>query len=242
MTTLGSDSDAGRLTMLEVSGVIAHHCEAMTEHSFLKGLERQGSMEQFRGMLQHLAFFSLVFQDVLRLAQERCTDPRAKAIARDLQSGDKGHEQWYLEDLERLGIPLDIRLMFSESQAPARDVGYKLVSEMLSLTDDRSRLSVILALEAMAHEFFVRVPAFAKRVGAPGLKYFGLDHLAAEDAHQIRNHDSHHPLAAIEVPDEIAPEVLSTVERTFALMAEYGDHLAAIMHARGFDIDESSKA
>jgi hypothetical protein len=231
MTLVGSHSAHGPLSMVDVELVIDHHREALAQHPFLRGLEKQGTIEQFRRLLQGLAFFTLVFQDVLRLAQERCTDPQVKAVAHTLERGDRGHEQWYLEDLERLGIPLDVRWMFSADHAPARDIGYKLLSEVLTAGDDRSRLSVMLSLEAMAREFFIRVPSFAERVGARGLKYFGVGHLAAEEGHQIFADDGQRQLTTINIPDEIVPEVLTAIERTFAAMAQYGDHLEAAMRA-----------
>jgi hypothetical protein len=48
--------------------------------------------------------------------------------------------------------------MFSAEHELARDVGYALVSQVLSAGDDRSRLAVVLSLEAIGREFFVRVP------------------------------------------------------------------------------------
>jgi hypothetical protein len=220
----------GPLTMVDVERVIDCQRDAFVQHPFLTRLEGEGTLEQFRRMLPRFAFFTLVFQDVLRLARERCTDPQVRAIATGLERGDRGHDQWYLQDLERLGIPLDIPWMFSSDHALSRDAEYKLVSEVLSVTDDRARLAVTLSLEAIAREFFVRVTKFAERVGASaGLNYFGARHLAAESGHEVFGGGGQSQLAAIKVPDQVVQEVLFAVEHTFDAMVPLADDLAAAL-------------
>ena len=220
----------GPLTMVDVERVIERHRDAFIQHAFMTRLEGTGTIEQFRRMLPRHAFFTLVFQDVLRLARDRCSDPQIREIARRHELEDKGHDQWYLDDLDRLGVTLDIRWMFSAEHALARDVGYELVSLVLSASDDRSRLSVVLSLEAIGREFFIRVPGFVERLGvARGLKYFAVRHLDIERSHDMFREEGKTRLGAIGVPDEAVPEVLNSIERTFETMGLLSDDLNAAM-------------
>ncbi len=220
----------GPLTMLDVERVIERHRDALIQHPFMTRLEGAGTIEQFRRMLPRHAFFTLVFQDVLRLARDKCDDPQIREIARRHELEDKGHDRWYLDDLDRLGVALDIRWMFSAEHALARDVGYALVSQVLSASDDRSRLSIVLSLEAIGREFFVRVPGFAERLGvARGLKYFAVRHLDIERSHDVFRDEGRRQLGAISVPDQTVPEVLNSIERTFEVMAMLADDLDAAL-------------
>ncbi|MGA7119725.1 MAG: hypothetical protein WBY94_06485 [Polyangiaceae bacterium] len=220
----------GPLTMLDIERVIERHRDALVQHPFMVRLEGPGTIEQFRRMLPRHAFFTLVFQDVLRLERDKCEDPQIREIARKHELEDKGHDLWYLDDLSRLGVALDIRWMFSAEHELARDVGYALVSQVLSAGDDRSRLSVVLSLEAIGREFFVRVPGFAERLGvARGLKYFAVRHLDIERSHDVFRNDGQRYLAAIAVHDHVVPEVLNSIERTFELMARLADDLDAAL-------------
>jgi hypothetical protein len=227
---------SGPLTMADVERVIEGHRDAFVEHPFMLRLEGAGTIEQFRRMLPRHAFFTFVFQDVLRLARDRCSDPQVRAIARTHELEDKGHEQWYLDDLERLGVFLDVRWMFSADHVLARDVGYKLVAEVLSADDDRSRLSVVLSLEAIGREFFIRVPGFVERLGvARGLKYFAVRHLDIERSHDVFRDEGTNRLTGIGVPEEAVSEVLEAIERTFEAMALLSDDLNAAMQGSGDD-------
>ena len=220
----------GPLTMLDIERVIERHRDALVQHPFMLRLEGTGTIEQFRRTLPRHAFFTLAFQDVLRLARDKCEDPQIREIARKHELEDKGHDLWYLDDLARLGVALDVRWMFSAEHEFARDVGYALVSQVLSAGDDRSRLAVVLSLEAIGREFFVRVPGFAERLGvAHGLKYFAVRHLDIERSHDVFRNDGKRQLGAIGIDEQVVPEVLSSIERTFELMAMLADDLDAAL-------------
>jgi hypothetical protein len=243
MTSSGTNSVAGRepVTMADVERVIEHHRAALVQHPFLLRLEGEGTLEQFRRMLPRLAFFALVFQDVLRLAREHCSEPELRAIAARHELEDKGHDHWYLDDLARLEIPLDVRWLFSAEHSLARDVAYRLVSEVLRATDDRSRLSVMLSLEAIGREFFTRVPGFAARAGTTeGLTYFAIHHLDVEKSHDVFGGQGKNQLAAIDVPDRGVLEILAAIEHTFDAMAQLADDLEEAMRKAGDDTSNAS--
>jgi hypothetical protein len=218
-----------QLTMRDIEGVIDTHRDAMTEHPLMRRLETGATMEQFRHLLPRLGFFVLAFQDVLRLVRTHSVAPDIIAISADAETGDRGHEQWYLGDLASLGIELDARWMFSAAHAVTRDTAYVLISCVLAARNDCSRLAVVLCLEALAREFFVRVAAIAKRLGViDRLRYFSGQHVAAELDHDMYTEAGKQQVSQIVVPESAAEEVLSTVERTFAAMIALADDLSTV--------------
>lgn len=220
-------------TFKDLEAVIDGHVESLKDHAFLKQLEGTGTSEQLHRMLPRLAFFTLAFQDVLRLARTHCIDPIYRDVVRSLELGDKGHDRWYLEDLARLGLRIDVDWLFSEHQAISRDVAYELVSQVTETPHDSVRLSVLLSLEAMAGEFFVRISSLTARLGlAGGLTYFGVTHLEAEAGHDVFSQEGQELLSRLIIPHAAQEAAVGAVERTFELMTKYADDLA---HAMGHD-------
>jgi hypothetical protein len=218
--------------MLEVSELIEERAKALAQHPFVALVERSHDLDAFRLLLQRLGFFTLVFQDVLRLALGATTDPAVRAVCEDLARGDAGHELWYLRDLRKLQVRLDLDVVFRADYREARDLTYELLSVLASCADDRARLSVLLVLEAAAELFFERVPAFARRCGvSEPLEYFGEKHLQAEHAHAIHDHAGDSPLAAISVSGSTAEAIESAVARTFRVMERLARDLASFMEA-----------
>jgi hypothetical protein len=222
----------GRQPLVEIANlgqlerVIEHHRDDLINHAFVKRLEGIGDPGQMRSMVSLMAFFTLAFQDVLRLARTKCTDPELREFARSLELGDRGHDRWFVEDATLLKVPLDLDLLFSRAHQPSRDAAYTLVSQVLTANDDYSRIAVMLSLEAAAHEFFVRIPGFVSRLGLGlELKYFGVKHLEAEESHEIFTHDAQARLARIEIPVELRRIVVGVVSSTFAAMTLLGDAL-----------------
>lgn len=210
----------------QLENVIGSHRDRLTQHPFVKRLEGMGDTSQLRRLVSLMAFFTLAFQDVLRLARIHCTDPELREFARSLEAGDKGHDRWFVEDAGRLQVPIDLDLLFSVDHEPSRDVAYTLVSQVLTAGDDCSRLAVMLSLEAAAHEFFVRIPGYVARLGLGlELKYFGVRHLEAEESHEIFTKDSQARLTRIEIPVERRRFVADVVATTFAAMTRFGDVL-----------------
>jgi hypothetical protein len=226
--------------MADVKRVIDRHRAAMVEHPFLTRLEAGATLEQFRRMLPRLAFFVFSFQDVLRLTRELSEEPELKRIAATFEVEDKGHDRWYLRDLEHLGIGIDVNWVFSEEHAVARTVGYRIVSEILSARDDRIRLAVVLSLEAVGREFFVRVSSLAARLGlADGLQYCSGKHLAAELGHGVFTQEGQARVSALLIPEEFAENVLIAVERTFGAMALLAADIDRAMASAGSSADRT---
>jgi hypothetical protein len=222
------------ITMRQVQERIRIHESILWRHGFLQLLEGPGTLDDVRRMAPRLAFFVLAFQDVTRLAHRRSSDPELRAMSRDHQLEDQGHDRWYLADLERFGISCTIDWLFSAEHESTRDVAYALVSEVNRAKDDRSRLAVVLALEAIGAGFFRRIIGFLERIGGTeGLRYFARSHALVESRHGVFEEANRSRLEALDVPADAVDEVLGAVDLTFRVMTRLADDLeAAILDRR----------
>jgi hypothetical protein len=219
-------------TLEDLERVIELRLGSMKAHPFLVRLEGEGTVDQLRETLPRIAFFTLVFQDLLRLARSRCSDPAYREVARGLELGDKGHDTWFLQDIERLGRKVDAEWLFSQEQEISRDVSYSMVSRVIDAQYDSVRLALLLSLEAIAGQFLTRIAGFVQRLGlGDQLSYFGARHVQAEHDHEVFSEEGHGVLATVVVPEHARAATLATVEDTFAWMLKYADELEATMAA-----------
>jgi len=218
--------------MGDVEATIAEKSEIIARHAFLERLAKGASADELRSILPRFSFFVFGFQDILRIAHARATHPELKPILRSMVEGDSGHDRWYLEDLRSLGIEVPLELAFSNEQVIGRDVAYTLVAAILDATDDYSRLSLILCLEGVARQFFLLVGAYAKRAGiSQALRYFGGEHLLAEEAHEVFETEAQQTLDRMVIPEHARQSVRDVVEKTFAHMTLFADDLFSAMIA-----------
>lgn len=210
-----------------VLNAIEQHREALSSHPFLTYLRSEsGTLEDVQCITGRIAFFVMCFQDVLRLVHSTTADPLLKRLAKVHQSEDSGHDNWYLHDLERFGISLGLRDLFSARTALTRDVAYTQISDVLRATDDCSRLGVVLALEAAGREFFQGIIEFIERQQRiAGLLYFARRHQRIEQNHDMFTGDAQDELEAIMVSADALTEILAVVARTFETMTRLADDL-----------------
>lgn len=222
------------ITMTSVEEwIAARRDQLIIGHEFMTRLDGPADLEALRRLLPRLAFFTFAFQDMLKLAAERCSDPVLTPIVRSLEEGDRGHDLWYVQDLSDLGINLTGHELFAAEQAVGRRVSYGLMALIGNATSDQERLAILLTLESAAREFFIRVPGFAARAGLKQeLRYFGRTHLAAEEAHDVFSSDAQDHLNTIVVAAEDAARVRETMEKCFALLLDLAGDLASAMAGR----------
>jgi hypothetical protein len=217
-------------TVAEVEKLIGARARLFAQHPLLKRLELPGVLAEARALAKAVTFFVFCFQDMLRLVRDRVSDPQIKAEARIHEHEDKGHENWFLNDLEHFGIVADIRWVFGPEHEGARDTSYELVAEILRAPDDWCRLSIVLVLEAAATECFGRAIGFMDRLGEAGsLKYFAGLHQRAEQAHEMFNPEKRAPLLKAILSGESFQNCHNTVDRTFSLMSKFADYVEQAM-------------
>ena len=219
---LGDHGDLGDIG--DVQALIAEQRVEFARHRFLSRLEGQGTLPQVQAIARRLTFFVLAFQDVLRLTRVLSTDPQLKVIAETHEAEDRGHELWFLNDLQQLGVERDLGWTFSKEHSATRDIGYSLVSLVVTAKHDETRLAVLLALEGAGAEFFGRIVGLLERIGQDaGLSYFARSHQHVEESHAVFDDRLPDKLSAHPIPSEAVGEVRRAVQQTFAVMSRLAD-------------------
>lgn len=227
------DQSDGSSTFAAALHAIDQHQAGLAQHPFLAGLDQAGSFDDVRAIAPRVAFFVMCFQDVIRLVPQLTTDPTLLGWGRTHAREDKGHDHWFLHDLERFGVSCDVKTLFADEQAAIRDLVYQQIASVLHAQSDWARLSVVLALEAAGAEFFSRIIAVLERAGrARGLLYFARSHQKVEQSHDLLQDSQESELAASSLSNEALREALATIEHTFATMTQLADDLLAIVEAR----------
>jgi DMATS type aromatic prenyltransferase len=213
----------------EVMKIVEARRASLAVHPLLTWLRSyEGSLTDVQRIAARVAFFVMSFQDVLRLVRVRTSDPFLSGLAADHEQEDLGHDRWYLQDLERLGVKVTLRDLFSKEASAVRDIAYTQISDVLGSRSDCSRLGVVLALEAAGAEFFESMIRFVERQNrSNGLSYFARRHQRVEQSHEILADEAQQRLATMPVPVSEVSEVLAVVDRTFSTMVSLADHLSS---------------
>ena len=173
-----------------------------------------------------MAFFVLTFQDILRLNEAKIIDPLLKQIAQHHRQEDLGHDHWFLNDLNALNFPCDVARLFGDEFQVTRDISFEIVSEIFQASDDRVRIVLPLALEAMGHVLFNRAHAFFARSGCPvKLKYFSKEHLQIELDHQLFDTEIDDRIQSIELSPVLRAEAIAMVNRAFDAVTRMVNYL-----------------
>src|SRR6187399_2909090 len=107
-------------------------------HPFFKVLEELNSLEEISYFVPELTFWAMTFQDILRLNEEKVSDPYLKKVARHHRLEDSGHEKWFLHDKKYLGrvahnkscLKDDVAWLYSKDTQITRDAAYAIMSEI----------------------------------------------------------------------------------------------------------------
>jgi hypothetical protein len=198
--------------------VLSHiegHQAAFGEHGFFRDLHDPDGL----AFAPLLTFWVLVFQDVLRLNEVRAADASTAAVVREHRREDRGHDRWFLHDLDVLGQARPgIDDVFGYRHAATRDAAYALVAESFRV-DDALRVVLLLTLESAGHVFFGRVAAAVDHLGLGGeLKYFSSHHLDVEQEHQVFDR-------GLEVAPDREAEAIAMVDRCYAAFTSMLDGL-----------------
>lgn len=225
-----TQSNANTRTMHAVQERIQTHRSVLARHSFIRHLDTDGTYDAIRSVARQLTFFVLAFQDMLRLARVHAGEGPLAELARTHEAEDRGHEQWFLSDLVILDLEVDVRWLFSAAHASTRDVSYAIMSDVLHATDDRSRLAVLLSLEAAGAEFFGRVISYLERLGrSENLQYFARPHQHVEQNHSVFEQEEQRRLWSTPLPEDVYDEVIRSVDHTFENMTRLATNLDAAM-------------
>lgn len=222
--TISASELQAAATFAAVTDAIRREREELARHPFFVRLTHGGSLRDAQIVAERIPFFVMGFQDVLRLVHATTSEPELRELARQHALEDGGHDQWFLHDLERLGVACDVRRLFSAESSAVRDVIYGQVADVLSSDDDRARLAIVLSLEAAGAEFFERMIGLVERLDREReLRYFARKHQRVEQNHEMFEAESQHRIDSIPLRPGSLPELLAVVQRTFRGVSALAD-------------------
>lgn len=206
--------------MKTIQAYIAEKQSQFAEHPFFTYLDKCATIEDFLLVASDLAFWVMTFQDILRLNEERVKEPYLRKLAKHHRIEDRGHEQWFLQDIASLQTQeknsCDISELFSKKNTSTRDAAYAIVSEVFHLYDERLRVIMLFTLESSGHIFFDRAAKFVDRNGYTNrLKYFSNNHLEVEMAHAIFEDEMERKFFSIELSAEKRSEAIALIDRVY---------------------------
>jgi hypothetical protein len=206
-------------------------------HPFFGILSRLSSLQELSYFIPELTFWVMVFQDILRLNEERVTDPDLKRIAHHHRLEDAGHEQWFLHDRNYVGDrnsnDEDIGWLFGRETRSMRDPAYAILAEIYRGDSEWLNIALLFVMESSGHVFFERVAEQVRKTGEEHkLKYFSHSHLDVELAHALFDEEMERILYEAPLPETIRRDAIGLVNRCYDAFNKMFDGLAAVCNRR----------
>jgi len=193
-------------------------------HPFYEVLSHLDSLEEISYFVPELTFWAMTFQDILRLNEERVSDPYLKKVARHHRLEDAGHEKWFLHDKKYMGSlgtdqscsKDDVAWLYSKESQLTRDAAYAIMSEIYKTDNEILNIALLLTLESTGHVFFEKVVKQVKKAGEDeNLKYFSSNHLDVELAHALFEGEMERKLFERQVPANVRRDALKMIDRCY---------------------------
>lgn len=211
------------------------------EHPFFNLLAKMDSLDEISAFVPELTFWAMTFQDILRINEERVSDPYLKKIARHHRLEDAGHEKWFLHDKQLIAEMTNrdasskdsVRWLYSNDCQLTRDAAYAIMSEIYKAEDERVNIALLLTLESSGHVFFDKIVNQVKKTGHDSdFKYFSSSHLEVELAHALFEEEMEKKLFALKLPTSVKREALKMVDRCYDAFNQMFDGLVIACETR----------
>lgn len=202
-------------------------------HPFFDLLGKLKSLEEVGYFVPDLTFWVMIFQDILRLNDERVTDPYLKKIAHHHRFEDAGHEQWFLYDKNYMSsrhasTTEDVNWLFGRETRATRDPACALLAEVYRCDSDWLNIVLLITIESTGHVFFNKIVDKMEAFGEnENLKYFARSHLDVELAHALFEEDMERELYASPLPSKLRRDALALVDRCYDAFGKMFDGLIA---------------
>lgn len=205
----------------------------LVNHPFFSVLEQLNSIEEISYFVPELTFWAMTFQDILRLNEERVTDPFLKKVARHHRLEDAGHEKWFLSDKKYMSQKStdktdrdDVAWLYSKDSQLIRDAAYALMAEIFNIDDEALNIALVLTLESSGHVFFEKVVKQVKKTGEDkNLQYFSSSHLEVELAHAVFEEEMERSLFARKISLTTRRNAMKMIDRCYVAFNKMFDGL-----------------
>lgn len=215
--------------------------QEFANHPFFNVLEQLNSIEEIGYFVPELTFWAMTFQDILRINEERVSDPYLKKVARHHRMEDAGHDRWFMHDKKYMGNLSvdqscnqdDISWLYSREMRLARDAAYAILGEVFKASDENLNIVLLLTIESSGHVFFDRVVNQVKKTGEDkNLKYFSSSHLEVELAHALYEDAMEKTLFSRELSVEVRRDAIQLIDRCFDAFSKLFDGLIIACNRR----------
>jgi predicted DNA-binding ArsR family transcriptional regulator len=223
--------------MLEVRHHLAHKQEMFKSHLFFNKLHVQQDFSAGMAFVPILAFWVMVFQDILYMIPPQLKNVVLRRLANHHKHEDSGHDKWFLEDAAHLGITqiFNTQWLFSSNHRLTRILTYRIMVEVFK-GKDYQKVLLILALESTGHVFFENTARFVQKKGQEdNFKYFSNYHLLVEMNHAVFEEELENSLDIISLTDEERKESIAMIERVYDAFYALFDHLAQSLTSKSAD-------
>jgi hypothetical protein len=213
--------------MQKLKQVISSHQSDLRSHVLFELLESTRSVETISRVARAIAWWPMVFQDVLRLNLQFIRGSGFEHFAEHHRKEDAGHDDWFLHDLGALKVEeLTLDALFANEFQPIRDACYSLINEVHSEQPAVQRLAFVRALEPTGHVFFEEIVNAAERLCPEvHLRYFSRSHLDVEQAHDLFSCSTDADLDKIVLTDEERAKCEASVARVFQTFTDMFTYL-----------------
>lgn len=197
--------------VLDVINLRKHH---LNEHSFFEILRAKDfpSSEKL-SFASGMFFYVLAFKDLLTFLQTAPTDNPLQQMINAYVGEDGDHYAWYIDDLNRAGIPLpQAPDLWHPKLLESRKTIYRLIGYALQESDLAIKVAMVMVFEATGDIFLRHCFDVSQALGLEKkLKYFGELHFQDERSHTILERD----LVEISLPDDIGKKAIDIVNTCF---------------------------
>ncbi|QLZ67666.1 hypothetical protein FOLKNPGA_00439 [Legionella sp. PC1000] len=210
-------------------------------HPFFEILEQLKSLKELSYFVPELTFWAMTFQDILRINEERVTDPYLRKVARHHRLEDAGHEKWFLHDKKYMGAvnidsvndTNDVSWLYSKETQLTRDAAYAILAEVYKANDEILNIVLLLTIESSGHVFFEKVSKQVKKTGEDkNLQYFSTSHLEVEMAHALFEEEMERSLFSRQIAVHTRREALKLVDRCYDAFNKMFDGLIIACNRR----------
>lgn len=227
--------------MKTIQAYIDSKQQEFMQHPFFETLSHLDSLEEISYFVPELTFWAMTFQDILRINEERVTDPYLKKVARHHRLEDAGHEKWFLHDKKYIGnlchdascMKDDVAWLYSKESQITRDAAYSIMSEIYTSDNELINIALLLTLESSGHVFFEKVVKQVKKTGEDkNLKYFSSSHLEVEMAHALFEEEMERKIYEMPVPIDVRRKALKMIDRCYEAFSKMFDGLLIACNKR----------
>lgn len=183
--------------MHNIFTLIEHHKNHLAEHSFCQRLRYSESPDtSIFNFVPHMTFFVLGFRDLLEYLRVPFPSNPVEFMLNEHCSEDSDHWLWFLQDLEKLQLPVQawggqhianaLELIWAPQSAAIRRQIYDIVVMINNCKSAQEKLVIVECLEAAFAAFIENLNVLTKRMGIyQQLVYFGEHHYDKEAEHTM---------------------------------------------------------